>query len=592
MDHKPTVYTAFDNRNGEMIPILSSDLFDCVYEPEFRDVRQAYLMSLRTEAKNEEAIKSGRTFLCGCCKRPLKIVGDINGKNCFHFKHIDILPEGECDYYDKVKYTKEEIKAMIFNGRTESLEHRQTKAAILLALENEPNIRQVAVEKVAKKVGKTWRKPDIRADFDDKTVVLEVQLSPIFQYVILERNDAYRNNGWYICWIFDDVNDDNPVMRKLDAWVNNNYNMFGFDDNAKLKTEETGRLHLTVKYYLFKVIEDGLESRLGGDWKTETVPFANLVFDKKQRMAYLHDSGADKKRCESRINQIKSECIRKAAETRRLAEEREELSDLINCIPQCVLTQDQFELVLDHVDGLQPEEIDLMLSDVRTHILTFDLDALNKWLKIACEIVKIHGCGIDVAKSLWNQTLYEFDKANRRIGALSLYDYMSVFGTYDYHRALESLVNPFNIETSKVLDSVRGSEKDIVCYAPLLLLNRYYKVKHYLPDRMLHFFSGKGNEINCLISAQMGKPFGYEKLGNLKQVANIVCNSYPEISHLFLHLIDRNGFQQKLSEVKAKAGKTPINHYQRLVQCVEINKDRLTDAISFKDLEIFFPIKR
>lgn len=41
-----------------MIPILSSDLFDCVYEPEFRDVRQAYLMSLRTEAKNEEAIKS------------------------------------------------------------------------------------------------------------------------------------------------------------------------------------------------------------------------------------------------------------------------------------------------------------------------------------------------------------------------------------------------------------------------------------------------------------------------------------------------------------------------------------------------------
>ena len=147
MNHKPTVYTAFDNRNGEMIPILSSDLFDCVYEPEFRDVRQAYLMSLRTEAKNEEAIKSGRTFLCGCCKRPLKIVGDINGKNCFHFKHIDILPEGECDYYDKVKYTKEEIKAMIFNGRTESLEHRQTKAAISLALENEPILDRLPLRK-------------------------------------------------------------------------------------------------------------------------------------------------------------------------------------------------------------------------------------------------------------------------------------------------------------------------------------------------------------------------------------------------------------------------------------------------------------
>lgn len=232
-----------------------------------------------------------------------------------------------------------------------------------------------------------------------------------------------------------------------------------------------------------------------------------------------------------------------------------------------------------------------MLSDVRTHILTFDLDALNKWLKIVCEIVKIHGCGIDVAKYLWNQALYEFDKANRKISALSLHDYTSVFGVYDYHKALNSLVSPFNIETSKVLDSVSGSEKDIVCYAPLLLLNRYYKAKHYLPDRMLHFFSGKGNEINCLISAQIGKPCGYEKLDNLKQVANIVCNSYPEISHLFLYLIDRNVFQTKLSDVRAKTSKTPINHYQRLRQCVEINKAKLTDTIYFEDLEIFFPMK-
>ena len=621
MNHKPTVYTAFDNRNGEMIPILSSDLFDCVYEPEFRDVRQAYLMSLRTEAKNEEAIKSGRTFLCGCCKRPLKIVGDINGKNCFHFKHIDILPEGECDYYDKVKYTKEEIKAMIFNGRTESLEHRQTKAAISLALENEPNIRQVAVEKVAKKVGKTWRKPDIRADFDDKTVVLEVQLSPIFPYVTLERNDAYRDNGWYICWIFDDVNEDHPIMRELDAWVNNNYNLFGFDDEAKAATEKSGRLHLTVKYYVFNIIEDGLNSRLCGKWQTETVQFSDLTFDADQRMVYLHDSNSEKQECIERIECIISECKKEIEEAERLAQleierkkeeerkrlieeqrieeerqrihqEKEDVINFIYNIPEYNFPSEMFRLTLEYLGQIDKEGIMILLSSIEANIKYFETDAINKWLKVVCEIVKQRGEGVQTAKYLWNEVIYKFEESGNKILHLSLKDFFSVMGISDYSRALKLLMRPIDDETSDWLSSISVSDKYFEYYAPLIILNRYYRANRHIPERIANFFADNTREIWCLISAQIGKPFGYKDLQNLKQISNLVWNSYPHISQLFIYLIERNGLVHTISDVKYKNGKPQKSQYQKLKELIDSQKNQPLIEVTLEDLEIIFPAKR
>ena len=185
MENKATIQTYFDNRNGQMISRESAKLFNCDYDPINKDVRITFLSELRTAAKQKKAIDSRHTFLCGCCKRPLKIAGgNEGGKKCFHFMHIEIPPKGDCDYYEKVSFTKEEIKAMIFNGRTESLQHKRTKEIISNALKQEPSIKNVEIEKVAKHVGKTWRKPDIRANFEDKTVVFEVQLSSIFHHVL------------------------------------------------------------------------------------------------------------------------------------------------------------------------------------------------------------------------------------------------------------------------------------------------------------------------------------------------------------------------------------------------------------------------
>ena len=597
MSHNPTIHTYFDNREGEMILRESSRFFNCEYDPIHKDVRTAFLSKLRSEVKKQELIDSKLTFLCGCCKRPLKIVGgNENGKKCFHFMHIFTPAENECDFFDKIPYSKEEIKAMVFNGRTESIRHKQTKNTIASALNEEPDITMIAVEEVAKRVGKTWRKPDIRADFKDKTVVFEVQLSPIFHHVILERNDAYRNNGWYICWIFDDVNEDAPVMRELDAWVNNNYNLFGFDDKARFATETTGRLHITVKYYTFNVIEDGLNSRLGGEWHTETVQFSDLTFDANQRMVYLHDSSSERQECLNRIQDIINDCNtqieenkRKEEEICRLNGEKENVLDFVSQIPACLFPSDMFWQVLKYLDSFSENIINGLLASIRSNIKTFELDALNKWLKIVCEVVRIKGKGFQNGKELWNEIIYFRTFHSIKIKYVSLTDYFKVFGVYDYSRVLPLLKQPIDEETSIFLNSIKVEDKDFVFYTPLILLNRYYKVKSTIPERILIFFAERQKEIWCLVSAQQGQPFGYD-MKNLRQIANLVWNSYPDIADLFLYLIRRNQFIDIVADVKVKPGKTPVNHYQRLIECAE--RKIQTQDLTCEDLEILFPMKK
>ena len=579
MENKITIPTYFDNRNGQMIARESGKFFNCDYDPINKDVRITFLSELRTAAKQKKAIDSRHTFLCGCCKRPLKIAGgNEGGKKCFHFMHIEIPPKGDCDYYEKVSFTNEEIKAMIFNGRTESLQHKRTKEIISNALKQEPSIKEVKIEEVAKHVGKTWRRPDIRANFEDKTVVFEVQLSSIFHHVILERNDAYRDNGWYICWIFDDVNENNPKMRELDAWVNNNYNLFGFDDKAEEATAKSGRLHLTVKYYVFNVIEDGLNSRLGGTWQTKTVQFSKLKFDSNKRMVYLHDSGTEKQKCESRIQSIK-----------KSINERQKVIDFIHNIPCWEFPSKMFERVLKHINQIDEEVVDLLFTSIIDNLRSFEADAINKWLKVVCEIVKSKGIEAQVAKYVWNEVIDTFERDKRKIDYLTLKDFLIVFGPRNYRSILNLLITPFDDETSTFLQSIKDDNEDFLYYAPLLILNRFFKAKRCIPERVAQFFAEKNlEEIWCLISAQQGKSFGYEGELNLKQITNLVCNRYHDIAPLFLYLIDRNGYESELSEVKKNYGKKPVNHHQRLKEVAE-QAEQQPVYLTMEELDIMFP---
>ena len=293
-------------------------------------------------------------------------------------------------------------------------------------------------------------------------------------------------------------------------------------------------------------------------------------------MAYLHDSGTEKQKCESRIQSIK-----------KSINERQKVIDFIHNIPCWAFPSEMFERVLKHINQIDEEVVDLLFTSIIDNLRSFEADAINKWLKVVCEIVKSKGIEAQVAKYVWNGVIDTFERDKRKIDYLTLKDFLIVFGPDKYNKVLNLLIKPFDDETSTFLQSIKDKKKDFLNYAPLLILNRYFKAKRCIPERVAQFFSEKANQIKCLISAQQGKPFGY-KYKDLKSVANLVCNSYHDIALLFLYLIDRNGYASELSKVKKNYGKKPVNHYQRLKGVAE-HSEQQPIYLTMEELDIMFP---
>jgi hypothetical protein len=593
MAHTPTIKTYFDNRDGQMLSRLSDLFFHCEYDPEYSGVPYVLFSEQRQKVQQPEIIESRKTFLCGCCKQPLKICGGkVDGVQQFHFKHIYVPKDGECDYYEGVRYSESQIKAMIFNGRTEGPEHRRVKGILKESLLNEPNIKNVVVEEVAKKVGPTWRKPDVRADFTDKTVVFEVQLSPVFHHVILERNDAYRKNGWYICWLFDDIQIDDPLMRNLDAWANNNYNIFAFDRAAQSATMESGRLHLTVKYSRFS-LEENAENGiplLKDRWEVETLALSEFTFDNQKRMVYRFDSGKEKQECENEIQERKDEIYRKKIEKEEQEAEKNQIDELTMNIPVEEFSDDDFLLLSNHISDLSDYQVEILASEVRGHLNQFEFTVLNKWLSIFCKLNKIAKGNLinQTLKYLWGTTIANARQGNFVIKYVSLADFWRNDKNSDFYSVLDLLEEPINDEVSNRLCNLTSSHSQYSYFAPLQSLKMYYEQYGYIPSYILRFFCENRIVVRSLISAQMKKPFATD-YSNLKQVANEVWNSCKEYAHLFLYIIERENLISEISEVKIKPGKKPINHYQRLKEYVMANSDKLSTVLRVKNIDLLFP---
>ncbi len=554
MTNEPTIYSYFDNLNGEMIQRISEKFFDCEYNPEYRHVPLVLFSLLRNKLTDEENISKGKTFLCGCCKQPIKICGNKDGSGeRFHFRHV--VANSECDYYNGVQYSAEQLKAMIFNGRTEGKEHRRVKSIVSGALQNEPDVENVAVEEVLKKVGHNWRKPDIRADFKDKTVVFEVQLSPIFHHVILERDKDYRAAGKYICWLFDSVASDDPLMRQVDAWGDNNYNIFAFDAAAEEATEASGRLHLTVKYYKYFV---SAEHELRAKWVTETVPFSSLTIDRKRTMIYLHDALSEEAQCRQQIRDFEhkhlhhEQAIRQALFAIR------------------TLTEEQCRLLISHVAEIDLEVLQEQAQELLKSISqSSDFELLNRWLAVYCAIRRQKDVNSPVflkaEKALWKELTQRSRKQGIKIVHISIVDFLQYDGTTDgYYRFMPLLANPLNSDAVRALESPQYRQGNVAEYAALHLLSRYYRQRGTISEKVIKVFYNPSSA-KVLISAQKGEPYRL-KVANLKQVANIVKKFHPEMALAFLYLIGKNGFVNRIGQ----------DHYSKLKQCLAEHTQYLT----------------
>src|SRR5690606_12712370 len=141
--------------------------------------------------------------------------------------------------------SKEEIEARKYSNIQESERHIKLKNQLALYLKSTPFVSNVEIEKriTSETPYLYWRRPDVYAEYNGKSIVFELQLSTTFLGVIIERDIFYRFNNTFIVWVFnfsdnkEYVNFQNLMIK--DIYYANKRNAFVFDEKAEFLSRET-----------------------------------------------------------------------------------------------------------------------------------------------------------------------------------------------------------------------------------------------------------------------------------------------------------------------------------------------------------------
>jgi len=81
-------------------------------------------------------------------------------------------------------------------AQNESDEHRRCKMEIFLALQKEPHVRNIALERPL-----GTNRPDVSAEINGVPVAIEVQISSLSLETITQRTIEYARKGIYVLWL-------------------------------------------------------------------------------------------------------------------------------------------------------------------------------------------------------------------------------------------------------------------------------------------------------------------------------------------------------------------------------------------------------
>ncbi len=118
--------------------------------------------------------KANAPFYCLVCGDEVALKTGSNRVN--HFAHVNPLA---CRY-----------------AENESDDHRRCKMEIFLALQREPHVRNVALERPLDNV-----RPDVSAHINGVPVAIEVQISSLTPDTIQRRTLEYARDGIYVLWL-------------------------------------------------------------------------------------------------------------------------------------------------------------------------------------------------------------------------------------------------------------------------------------------------------------------------------------------------------------------------------------------------------
>ncbi len=243
--------------------------------------------------KIEESKQKGiAKYSCPLCAQTLSLRGGLQSKFVMHFAHPR-MPEHKCPYKTSDNHTPEDLEAMKYNGLKETADHRLVKARLLRALRRDAGVEQGSLhsEKIyrAKLPDKSWRKPDVDARWNGKSLIFEAQLSTTFVTVIANRRNFYTENGAELIWIFAKRPDSDgsfmPFTNK-DIFYNNNFNLFVVSGDTEAESAKQNKLVIEAWW------PDPATFSFEGpyiDWCSKMVNLSQLTFNHEKRVVFFFD---------------------------------------------------------------------------------------------------------------------------------------------------------------------------------------------------------------------------------------------------------------------------------------------------------------
>lgn len=274
--------------------VLDCETGEEVFASAFFKQDEATIFEIRRQL--EEAIRERRDpkFKCYFCDQLIKIRGKAENETKLkrmHFAHQQ--DSDDCPIKSSRELTKEQIRAVKYNGQKESKLHEQTKELVAASLESNrltgKGVTEVATETVRRDTSGllTWRKPDVSAVYQARSVVFEIQLSTTFLSVIADREHFYQANRIFIIWIFKFFSEDSSKQRftEKDVFYGNNQNAFIFDGEAIRESKRQQDLILKCLYREPYRVGKQIAYR----WQEQLVGLHDLTFDSTRYKAFFFD---------------------------------------------------------------------------------------------------------------------------------------------------------------------------------------------------------------------------------------------------------------------------------------------------------------
>jgi hypothetical protein len=274
---------------------------------------------VRLRAQILEAMRDGTPrLLCALCGTPVYFASSPDKRVFFRHQRED----GRCTAVTRQGLTQDDLREMIYRGRQESRQHRETKQLIAAGLEADPDFSGVAVEASWRAAdGLSRRRPDVAATWrGGLRVAFEAQLTTTFLDVVVRRRTFYRGEGGLLVWVLRRFDPSDRRMTEDDLLFSNNSNVLVVDSATAAASREAGRFMVRVHHRTMSPAgEHG--------WTDALVPFADLVLDQPGQRAFLYDYEAAERRAaeEARRRAEAVERARAEEEARQREARRERL---------------------------------------------------------------------------------------------------------------------------------------------------------------------------------------------------------------------------------------------------------------------------